>query len=269
MLVGFPPFNDDTVEAIFSNILERRVVWPDDDQKLSDEVVDLINRLLEIDPEKRMSWNELIVHPYFEGINWDILLEMTPPFVPTLDDPNDTSYFNNRNLTDVFIEDEEFDYDSDPDTDLNNSNEGNAPLNSLNITQLNTVATSTSQPIPTQSQKPEELGLGVGRLIEADDIVHIDCLAAFDNNLETIEDFDSDCQRDLSSSATTVIDAKKSEDVLSHFGSPSQLSSTPQAFRTFSFTNMNALAAANRREADVKVVVDFDSDERSNRILLL
>ncbi len=76
MLVGFPPFNDDSVDAIFSNILERKIIWPDEDQRLSPHVEDLINRLLEIDPAKRMGWQELIMHPFFKEheIEWDTLL---------------------------------------------------------------------------------------------------------------------------------------------------------------------------------------------------
>jgi serine/threonine protein kinase len=109
MLVGFPPFNDDTVEAIFNNIIEHQILWPDGEKSLSKEAMDLINQLLEPDPEKRIGWNQLVAHSFFDGINWDTLLETTPPFVPTLEGPYDTSYFNNRNLTDIFIEDEEFD----------------------------------------------------------------------------------------------------------------------------------------------------------------
>jgi len=51
--------------------------------------MDLLSRLLEVDPQKRMCCgilgiNELKRHPFFEGINWEKLLEreLTPPFVP-------------------------------------------------------------------------------------------------------------------------------------------------------------------------------------------
>ncbi|RHZ09558.1 hypothetical protein DYB31_002482, partial [Aphanomyces astaci] len=63
MLVGFPPFNDDTVEAIFANILDRRIDWPNEDQRLSPHVEDLINRLLDPNPDTRLGWTDLTMHP--------------------------------------------------------------------------------------------------------------------------------------------------------------------------------------------------------------
>ncbi|CAK4648272.1 unnamed protein product [Aphanomyces euteiches] len=171
MLVGFPPFNDDTVEAIFSNILHRRIVWPNEDQCLSPHVEDLINRLLDLDPETRMGWDELINHPFFQDhdINWGTLLETTPPFVPTLDDPYDTSYFNNRNLTEAFVDDH--------------------------------VALTKSIEIPSKKGTPERIA------------------------------------------SPTV---------------------TPEAFRTFSFTNMNALVAAGREEAHEKIVTNDQASSTHN-----
>ncbi|KAF0741372.1 hypothetical protein Ae201684_003482 [Aphanomyces euteiches] len=171
MLVGFPPFNDDTVEAIFSNILHRRIVWPNEDQCLSPHVEDLINRLLDLDPETRMGWDELINHPFFQDhdINWGTLLETTPPFVPTLDDPYDTSYFNNRNLTEAFVDDH--------------------------------VALTKSIEIPSKKGTRERIA------------------------------------------SPTV---------------------TPEAFRTFSFTNMNALVAAGREEAHEKIVTNDQASSTHN-----
>ncbi|OQS04469.1 kinase, partial [Thraustotheca clavata] len=172
MLVGFPPFNDDTVEAIFSNILAGRIIWPNQDQRLSPSAEDLIIRLLEMDPNKRMGWSELTVHPFFaeHGINWDTLLDTSPPFVPTLDDPYDTSYFNNRDLTEDFVEEDE------------------------------AVLELTSHAISIPAHLPP---------------LHV------------------------------------SDDGRMHYGygSPLLTPTTPEAFRTFSFTNTSALAAAGREEA--------------------
>ncbi|KAF0698202.1 Aste57867_11187 [Aphanomyces stellatus] len=182
MLVGFPPFNDDTVEAIFSNILDRRIVWPNEDQCLSPHVEDLINQLLDLNPDTRMGWNELIAHPFFEehGVHWDTLLETTPPFVPTLDDPYDTSYFNNRNLTEAFVDDD-----------------GNA---AAHHTQVVTKSIDIPQRPPPLNLAPEEPFL----------------------------------PRDGGESIVSPL-------------------ATPEAFRTFSFTNMHALAAAGREEAYEKI----------------
>lgn len=102
MLVGIPPFNDETVEAIFSNILQLRIEWPD--EGLSHEAVDLIQHLLLPSPEDRLTIQEIMEHPFFSKINWKTICSATPPFIPVLDDLDDTSYFNARDLTEMFIE---------------------------------------------------------------------------------------------------------------------------------------------------------------------
>jgi hypothetical protein len=50
MLCGVAPFNDDTVEKIFENILNFRIEWPtlgDGEDCMSYDAFDLITRLLE------------------------------------------------------------------------------------------------------------------------------------------------------------------------------------------------------------------------------
>ena len=43
------------MQAIFDNILDRRIEWPDDpDFELSPECRDLVEKLLNPDPEKRL-----------------------------------------------------------------------------------------------------------------------------------------------------------------------------------------------------------------------
>eukprot|EP00644_Phytophthora_capsici_P018716 jgi/Phyca11/557629/estExt2_Genewise1Plus.C_PHYCAscaffold_1820002 len=71
MLVGFPPFNDDSVDAIFENIIARQILWPDGEKCLSLEAVDLIDKLLDPNPASRMGWENIKQHPFFSGINWD------------------------------------------------------------------------------------------------------------------------------------------------------------------------------------------------------
>lgn len=107
MLVGVPPFNDETVEAIFANILQLQIEWPEDG--LSASAVDLIFNLLKPNPLDRPNINEIMAHPFFNGINWQTIRSSEPPFRPSLEGKDDTSYFNNRNLTDIFIEEDCFD----------------------------------------------------------------------------------------------------------------------------------------------------------------
>lgn len=53
--------------------------------------MDLIERLLEKDPSKRLGYfrgaDELKEHEFFKGLRWDLLTEVVrPPFVPSTDD---------------------------------------------------------------------------------------------------------------------------------------------------------------------------------------
>ena len=63
-----PPFNDETVEKIFENIIGLKVPW---DQILEDDIdpqaKDLIKKILVAEPEKRPSLEEIKRHPFFES----------------------------------------------------------------------------------------------------------------------------------------------------------------------------------------------------------
>jgi len=53
-ICGIPPFNDDTVEQIFSNIKALNIQWPDigyGEDCMTPEAYDLISKLLVKDPE--------------------------------------------------------------------------------------------------------------------------------------------------------------------------------------------------------------------------
>lgn len=104
-LYGYPPFNADTPEKVFMNILIGKIEWPPLSQE-EDEAIcppaakDLIKKLLVLDGEKRLGYNgaeEIMQHPYFEGIEWDTLYSETPDsFIPMLDNPESTDYFDAR-----------------------------------------------------------------------------------------------------------------------------------------------------------------------------
>ena len=62
MLVGVPPFNDDTVEKLFDNIINMRIEWPsigDEEDCISERAADLIKRLLEFDFTKRIGHSNI------------------------------------------------------------------------------------------------------------------------------------------------------------------------------------------------------------------
>lgn len=109
-LFGYPPFHASTPDEVFENILARRISWPDeDDIVVSSDAKDLMNKLLCIDPRERLGINsedkfpcggaEIRNHPWFEGTEWDKLLEDEPQFVPAPENPEDTEYFDTRGAT--------------------------------------------------------------------------------------------------------------------------------------------------------------------------
>ncbi|KAJ8121214.1 hypothetical protein ONZ43_g2280 [Nemania bipapillata] len=108
-LYGFPPFHASEAEQVFENILARKIEWPDEEEMVSPEAKDLINRLLCVDPQQRLGKNleekfasggeEIRNHPWFTGMNWDTLLQDEAQFVPQPENPEDTEYFDSRGAT--------------------------------------------------------------------------------------------------------------------------------------------------------------------------
>ncbi|KAL4543745.1 hypothetical protein Ndes2437B_g01558 [Nannochloris sp. 'desiccata'] len=95
MVVGAPPFSASSPEGIFQNILERNIAWPPLGD-LSPELMDLLDRLLEPDPGRRLGHRgaaEVKMHPWFCGVDWAGLARQKAAFVPEPSDETDTSYF--------------------------------------------------------------------------------------------------------------------------------------------------------------------------------
>ena len=98
LLSGSPPFKmegNDINTLNFDRPLNM-------DNCFSEEAKDLINKLLVIDPKKRLGAGKggiekLKQHPYFININWEDLeeLKVTPPFIPEINDQNDLRYIEN------------------------------------------------------------------------------------------------------------------------------------------------------------------------------
>ncbi|GAV49892.1 hypothetical protein ZYGR_0S00240 [Zygosaccharomyces rouxii] len=117
MLLGYPPFHEKTPEEVFKNILACNIEWPEftspEDQKEFETSYarDLVSKLLVLDPAKRLGSNgaqEIKEHPYFSDVDWDRVYEEEPSFVPSVEDPEDTEYFDLRGAA---IEDFGPDYD--------------------------------------------------------------------------------------------------------------------------------------------------------------
>ncbi|XP_062702485.1 serine/threonine-protein kinase greatwall-like isoform X2 [Aedes albopictus] len=97
-LTGVPPFNDETPQKVFENILSRNIEWPQDEEALSEEAVEAVEKLLEMEPTKRPQAEQMMALPFFEPVEWDNMEGTAPPFIPNPDDPQDTGYFEARNV---------------------------------------------------------------------------------------------------------------------------------------------------------------------------
>ncbi|KAK9828880.1 hypothetical protein WJX72_002570 [[Myrmecia] bisecta] len=95
-VTGCPPFNADTPEEIFDNILDRNIVWPAGEEALSPECRDLIDKLLTSDPRERLGHRgagEVKLHPWFSGLDWTSLARTKAAFIPVVEHELDTSFF--------------------------------------------------------------------------------------------------------------------------------------------------------------------------------
>ncbi|KAI8810907.1 hypothetical protein BJ742DRAFT_163043 [Cladochytrium replicatum] len=95
-LVGWPPFADESPELIFRNILKHEIEWPEDGS-ISEDAKDLVCKLLDPDPRKRLRADGVKAHQFFKDVDWDRIRDQTPRFVPKPADLTDTSYFDARN----------------------------------------------------------------------------------------------------------------------------------------------------------------------------
>ncbi|MEW5305926.1 MAG: hypothetical protein WDW36_008437 [Sanguina aurantia] len=101
LVTGVPPFNSETPEEIFDNILDRRITWPDEDE-MSAECCDLVDRLLTPNPLKRIGHRgagEIKMHPWFAGMDWTDLARSKAAFIPQVEDETDTSYFEAKHVS--------------------------------------------------------------------------------------------------------------------------------------------------------------------------
>jgi serine/threonine-protein kinase RIM15 len=108
-LYGYPPFNAETPDQVFQNILGRKIQWQDDPCEVSPEAKDLMNKLMCTEPKERLGANaegtfatgaeEIKNHLWFAEINWETLREDEASFVPAPENPEDTEYFDHRGAT--------------------------------------------------------------------------------------------------------------------------------------------------------------------------
>ena len=101
-LTSFAPYNGNTPEDLFDNVINDEITWPDDDDDMifiPEDAKSLINGLLTHDPLQRLGAAgacEIKENQFFLYLDWDNLLRNKAEFIPQLDGPDDTSYFDTR-----------------------------------------------------------------------------------------------------------------------------------------------------------------------------
>lgn len=109
-IYGAPPFHDETPEKVFENILSRRIEWLEEYVDYSPEARDFMERLLIVDPIRRLGANgadEVKVHPWFADIEWDKVTTTEAAFIPQVTDPESTDYFDPRGAILQLFEDDQ------------------------------------------------------------------------------------------------------------------------------------------------------------------
>ena len=100
MLTGKLPFKfnfDSQEEQNDLNIYDKKIKYP---SWIEENAKDLINKLLNKDPEKRIGSGKegaenIKKHPFFSDIDWNKALnkELRPPFIPKIENETDIKYF--------------------------------------------------------------------------------------------------------------------------------------------------------------------------------
>lgn len=93
------PFHEENVHETYSKILyhcdahtlKPKLEYPDK-VKVSDEFKSLIDSLVTI-VDQRLSYQKIVQHPFFRGINFSTLRDQVPPFIPSVSGDDDTSNF--------------------------------------------------------------------------------------------------------------------------------------------------------------------------------
>lgn len=98
LITEITPFHHDNVAETYTLILAhseksevQNLKYPSELQ-VSIEFRDLIDHLV-TKQKNRFTYQQIILHPYFDNIRWDSLRHQTPPIIPSLTGDDDTSNF--------------------------------------------------------------------------------------------------------------------------------------------------------------------------------
>ncbi|TNJ26996.1 Kinase, AGC PKA [Giardia muris] len=116
MIVGRPPFYNETPELLYREILQGRLEFPPNFPTVA---ADLVKRLLDPDKAKRLGSSlttgteDVMKHPFFSNIDWKWFArqEVRTPITPKIKDPTDTAYYKDYLDENGDFEPEDFDFD--------------------------------------------------------------------------------------------------------------------------------------------------------------
>ncbi|KAH9934843.1 cAMP dependent protein kinase [Fomitopsis serialis] len=102
MVVGYPPFFDETAYGIYEKILNGKIHWPREMDRLTKGI---IKAFLHPDRTKRLGNlgggpQDVLDHPWFRGVDWDALerREIRAPIIPHVASLDDTRHFSHLPL---------------------------------------------------------------------------------------------------------------------------------------------------------------------------
>lgn len=102
LLIGVPPFVDDNKHQLYQKIIndEPSFVFFNQKIEISEEAKDLIIKLLNKDPLKRLKPCEIVYHKWFENLTFEDILsgKYKSPFIPKIKGFDDYSNFDKEFL---------------------------------------------------------------------------------------------------------------------------------------------------------------------------
>lgn len=99
LICEITPFHEDNVHETYSKILShcedsrlKKIVSFPSDLKISSNLKHLIGSLV-TNPTNRLSYEQIVKHPFFESIQWSTVRSQVPPIIPTIKSDDDISNF--------------------------------------------------------------------------------------------------------------------------------------------------------------------------------
>jgi len=93
LMFGCKPFTGSSITEIALNIIRwREVISYPSVPKLPETAIDFLRSLI-CESENRLTYETIKSHPFFEGFEWDKLLDSPGPYIPQVNSPDDLSAF--------------------------------------------------------------------------------------------------------------------------------------------------------------------------------